>query len=152
MTTPAIIALAAALTIPPVFLAVVTIRHARQRAGARMEATMPDGVLREVCLCMGTTRSRQPRRGNGLIALGERELQFSPYIGASFLLPYSSIEKVTIKRSFNGKYIARPLLCVRYTATDQSASTAWCVPNPNSWANELLRRCPSQEPTACSPP
>ena len=73
-------------------------------------------------------------RGNGALVLTRDEIWFHRAAPAKeFRIPISDVVEVTLPRSFCGKSILRPLLCVRYKTEKGEDAIAWAVRQPERW-------------------
>lgn len=79
-------------------------------------------------------------RGNGALVLTGDEIHFIRAVPLmEFSIPKSSIRKVSTPRSFNGKSVLVPLLCVSYDTEAGEDSVAWALPNTMQWKDAIER-------------
>jgi len=89
-------------------------------------------------------------RGNGALILTREELYFIRALPEKeFRIPLDSIKSVTMPRSFNGKSVFSPLLCVSYENNGKLDSIAWSVKNPDSWKKSIDYLCVKVTSQAC---
>jgi hypothetical protein len=73
-------------------------------------------------------------RGNGALVLTKNELYFlraCPEM--EYRIPIEKITGVSLPKSFNGKSIFYPLLCITYQADNGEDAMAWAVREPKKW-------------------
>ncbi|MCL5037147.1 MAG: hypothetical protein M1269_08535 [Chloroflexi bacterium] len=83
-------------------------------------------------------------RGNGALVLTRNELWFFQGItGMEISIPLKNIKSITFPKSFLGKTIFRPLLCVEYISDEGEDSIAWAMPDPENWKEAIERAKPA---------
>ena len=77
-------------------------------------------------------------RGNGALVLTREQLFFVRAVPLKeFTLPLESIREVTLPRSFNGKSVLMPLLCVHYGSDGVDDAMAWALKDPQRWKKAI---------------
>lgn len=77
-------------------------------------------------------------RGNGALVLTADELYFVLAVPRrEFSIPVSKIVEVTTPRSFLGKSILRPLLCVAYETGGERDAIAWALRDVPGWQTAI---------------
>lgn len=73
-------------------------------------------------------------RGNGALILTKDIIWFMRAVPEKeFVIPVGSIKEITLPKSFNGKSVLAPLLCVHYTDGDREDAMAWAIKEPDKW-------------------
>jgi len=73
-------------------------------------------------------------RGNGALVLTATELYFLRALPKTeYRILLTDITGITLPKSFNGKTVFRPLLCVHFRDTAGEDAMAWAVRDPESW-------------------
>ena len=79
-------------------------------------------------------------RGNGALVLTNEVLYFlMAFPRKEFVIPIKSIIDLTTPKSFNGKSILTPLLCVHYNIDSKEDEIAWAVSNLQKWIGEIKK-------------
>lgn len=77
-------------------------------------------------------------RGNGALVLTKDQLFFLRAVPRKeYIIPISKIINITLPKSFNGKSIFRPLLCVHYDTGGNPDALAWAVKDPGEWKKTI---------------
>lgn len=77
-------------------------------------------------------------RGNGALVLTADMLYFIRAVPQKeYTIPVQAIGHVTLPRSFNGKSVMAPLLCIHYKADNGEDSMAWALKDPEHWKNTI---------------
>lgn len=73
-------------------------------------------------------------RGNGAIVMANDGLYFiRAFPLKEYMIPRGSIRRVSIPRSFNGKSVLAPLLCVHYHTEHGEDAMAWALKDVIKW-------------------
>ncbi|MBW1719980.1 MAG: hypothetical protein JRJ43_10555 [Deltaproteobacteria bacterium] len=77
-------------------------------------------------------------RGNGAIVLTSDAIFFIRAVPKKeYKIPISSIRNVSMPRSFNGKSVLAPLLCVNYDTEYGEDSIAWALKDAKKWKEAI---------------
>lgn len=80
------------------------------------------------------SRGGKQLRGNGALVLTKDKLFFIRALPEKeYVIPVTSITKITLPTSFNGRSVFSELLCVHYRDTNRTETMAWAVENPKKW-------------------
>ena len=80
-------------------------------------------------------------RGNGALVFTGSEICFIRAVPRKeYKIPVSSIRKVSTPRSFNGKSVLAPLLCVEYRTESGDDAIAWALPHAKQWKDAIEKR------------
>jgi len=81
--------------------------------------------------CFGVkSKGGKQIRGNGALVLTKEILYFVRAVPRKeYIIPIRIISEVTMPKSFNGKSIFSPLLCIRYSLDNKEDEIAWAVSN-----------------------
>ncbi|RJP76668.1 MAG: hypothetical protein C4522_17580 [Desulfobacteraceae bacterium] len=127
-------------------LAILLIVYSGNRR--KIEKIVQEKFTKEELLCVNTkaaflgiqsTGGRQIR-GNGAIVLTREALFFIRAVPCrEYKIPIRSIKSVTMPRSFNGKSVLVPLLCVTYDMGEGEDSMAWALTDVMKWKAAIER-------------
>ena len=77
-------------------------------------------------------------RGNGALVLTKEELFFIRAAPEKeFSIPVQNITNISLPRSFNGKSILHPLLCVHFRVENKEDAMAWAIKKPQRWQKAI---------------
>jgi len=77
-------------------------------------------------------------RGNGALILTKNGLHFIRAVPQKeYKIPISTIRNVSMPKTFNGKSVFVPLLCVNYNAEYGEDSIAWAIKNAKKWKDTI---------------
>ncbi len=80
-------------------------------------------------------------RGNGALVLTSDVLFFLRAVPKKeYRIPIRAITSLSMPKSFNGKSVLAPLLCVNYHADEGEESIAWALRNPEKWKAAIEAR------------
>ncbi len=79
-------------------------------------------------------------RGNGALVLTKEILYFLMLVPhKEYIIPINSISDISTPKSFNGKSIFSPLLCIRFNIDNKVDEIAWVVNNLQIWVDEIKK-------------
>ncbi len=79
-------------------------------------------------------------RGNGAIVLTRDALFFIIAVPQKeYKIPISSIRSVSMPKSFNGKSVMAPLLCISYDTEYGEDSIAWALKDAYKWTKAIQK-------------
>ena len=77
-------------------------------------------------------------RGNGAIVLTRDAFFFFRAVPAKeYSVPIDSIKKVSMPKSFNGRSVMRPLLCLHYSTDSGEDAMAFALQDPGKWKEAI---------------
>ncbi|NNG01525.1 MAG: hypothetical protein HKM93_19210 [Desulfobacteraceae bacterium] len=77
-------------------------------------------------------------RGNGALVLTKDDICFIRAMPEKeYRIPLRSIKAISLPKSFNGKTVFAPLLCVQYRTEDGEDAMAWAVRGPDKWKETI---------------
>ena len=84
------------------------------------------------------SRGLKQVRGNGALVLTRETLWFMRAAPRKeFTIPLDHVTGVTFHKTFLGKTIFRPLLCVEFETKDGPDAIAWAVRDPHAWREAI---------------
>lgn len=82
-------------------------------------------------------------RGNGALILTRKELCFIRALPfKEFIIPLSSVLKISLPTAFNGKSVFSKLLCIHFQTHSDFDAMAWAVKNPEAWKQSIEKWLP----------
>jgi len=83
-------------------------------------------------------------RGNGALVLTKDKLYFLRAVPEKeYVIPLKSIANISMPKSFNGKSILSPLLCIHYRVDEGEDAIAWAIKDPKRW-KEVIEKLISE--------
>jgi hypothetical protein len=80
-------------------------------------------------------------RGKGALVLTKNELYFLRAVPEKeYKIPIQKITDVSLPKSFNGKTVFYPLLCVSFVGDTEKDSMAWAIKDPQPWKEVIERQ------------
>jgi hypothetical protein len=121
--------------------AFLVVRGLKTRGETAVRSRYPDArlVMPNAMFFGQQSKGVRQLRGNGTLAITDRELYFRKWApAAEHIIPISAIQVIETPLAFLGKSYGRPLLKIVYrTDNEQTDAVAWYVPDLDSVREQL---------------